>query len=280
MQQSIRIDQIPSNLALMWKGFTKRCDNAELPDAQIEVSDFRLDPDKLKRYNAFCGFEADAMPLSFPFVATQPLQLMLLTDPDVPAKPMGIIHMGVRFVQSAPMDTETAYRFLLTVGAQQRTEAGLEFELVGRFFGPEQQEVAAYYSRCLLRMPPPETSGRRRRPARAPRVTREWQPLGPLQLDTAAARGYAKISGDYNPIHLHKITAKPFGFEAPIAHGMYMVAKVLATVKRPIGEAQFDFKRPALMPIAAQVEGDGEALRLVNEGGKPLLEGQIVPLDA
>ncbi|GAA5187642.1 MaoC family dehydratase [Ferrimonas gelatinilytica] len=279
MQQSIRTDQIPSNLTLLWKGFTKRCDNAELPDAQIEVANFRLDPAKLKRYNAFCGFESGALPLSFPFVATQPLQLMLLTDPDVPVKPLGMIHMGVRFVQSAPMDTDSDYRFVLNVGTQQRTDAGLEFELVGRFFGAQDQEVAAYYSRCLLRMPPPENS-RRRRPARTPRVTRDWQALASLTLDTASARGYAKISGDYNPIHLHRFTAKPFGFDAPIAHGMYMVAKVLSTVKTPLKAAEFDFKRPALLPISATVEGEGEALRLVNEGGKPLLEGQVSPLEA
>ncbi|SHG95942.1 MaoC/PaaZ C-terminal domain-containing protein [Ferrimonas marina] len=273
MQHSITPDQIPSNLTLLWKGFTKRCDNAELPEARIQVDQFRFDLLKLRRYNQFCGFEQDVLSLSYLFVATQPLQLMLLTDPSVPVKPLGMIHLGVSFYAHKPLDLEQSYRFELSVGEQGQTEKGLEFELVGRFFEGEE-EVAGYRSQCLLKMPSTERR-RRRRGAREPKVAYEWSKVTDIGLDEVHARGYARVSGDYNPIHLHRLTSKPFGFDAPIAHGMYMVARVLAEVALPLKEAKFEFKRPALLPIAGSLEQDGEAVRLVNEGGKPLVEGSV-----
>jgi len=42
-------------------------------------------------------------------------------------------------------------------------------------------------------------------------------------------RKYAKVSGDYNPIHLYPYTAKLLGFKKAIAHGMY--SKALAVSK-------------------------------------------------
>ncbi|GAA4893575.1 MaoC/PaaZ C-terminal domain-containing protein [Ferrimonas pelagia] len=278
MQQSIRPDQIPSNLTLLWKGFTKRCDNAELPASRIRVEDFSFDRLKLRRYNACCGFEQDVLSLSYLFVATQPLQLMLLTDPTTPIKPLGMIHMGVSFHQHAPLSLEQTYHFELTVGKQERTEMGLEFELVGSFTDGHQ-ELAGYRSRCLIKMPAIGERRRRRRAARESKIEQQWQAGSPIELDPQRARGYARVSGDYNPIHLHKWTAKPFGFEAPIAHGMYMVARLLAEIKTPLKSANFDFKRPALLPINGRAELGQGAIRLLNEAGKPLVEGQFEPLD-
>ncbi|MDQ9817487.1 MaoC/PaaZ C-terminal domain-containing protein, partial [Acinetobacter bereziniae] len=37
-------------------------------------------------------------------------------------------------------------------------------------------------------------------------------------------RRYAKVSGDFNLIHIHAITAKAFGFKQAIAHGMWSKA--------------------------------------------------------
>lgn len=41
---------------------------------------------------------------------------------------------------------------------------------------------------------------------------------------------YALCSGDFNPIHLHSLTAKAFGQRTCIAHGMYTLARAVAGV--------------------------------------------------
>ncbi len=274
MNQTLTQNEIPSNLSLVWKGFLKRCAPGELPAMEMKVEGFRFDADKLKRYNAFCGFSPDALPLSYLFVATQPIQLMLLTDKSVPVQPLGMIHLGVSFELHTEVKAETAYDVVVKVGEQERTEKGLEFELVGEFWH-NGQRCASYVSRCLLRLPAEGGRRRRRASARAPKVEYQWEVLEPLALAPQVARGYARISGDYNPIHLHRITAKPFGFDAPIAHGMYMVARMHSAVAEPLRSASFDFKRPVLMPGNGTVERDGDALRLANSAGKPLVEASI-----
>ncbi len=49
-----------------------------------------------------------------------------------------------------------------------------------------------------------------------------------LRDDTG--RAYAAVSGDWNPIHLHALTARPLGFPTAIAHGMYTYARVLGAL--------------------------------------------------
>ena len=45
-----------------------------------------------------------------------------------------------------------------------------------------------------------------------------------LQIPSDMGRLYAAISGDRNPIHLHPLAAKAFGFRTTIVHGMWTLA--------------------------------------------------------
>ena len=42
-----------------------------------------------------------------------------------------------------------------------------------------------------------------------------------LRFAEDAGRRYASVSGDVNPIHLHALSARAFGFDRAIAHGMF-----------------------------------------------------------
>jgi len=50
-----------------------------------------------------------------------------------------------------------------------------------------------------------------------------------LQIPENAGRQYASLCLDYNPIHLHSIPAKLFGFKRAIVHGMWVRTNSLAT---------------------------------------------------
>lgn len=51
-----------------------------------------------------------------------------------------------------------------------------------------------------------------------------------LMFSDDIGRRYAKVSGDYNPIHLYPYTAKLLGFKKAIAHGMYSKALSVSKV--------------------------------------------------
>ena len=57
-----------------------------------------------------------------------------------------------------------------------------------------------------------------------------------------------RVSGDRNPIHLHRLTARAFGQPAPIAHGMWTKARCLAALE---GCAAGRLRRRRALPAPA-----------------------------
>jgi acyl dehydratase len=51
-----------------------------------------------------------------------------------------------------------------------------------------------------------------------------------LRLPAGLSRQYARVSGDYNPIHLSSLSAKVFGFRSVVAHGMSVLGVALPTL--------------------------------------------------
>ncbi|WP_257183194.1 MaoC family dehydratase [Corynebacterium cystitidis] len=66
-------------------------------------------------------------------------------------------------------------------------------------------------------------------------------------------RQYAKVTGDFNPIHLGAASAKLFGFKSAIAHGMWTHAWALAQQEDvlPVAyETRVQFTKPVPLPSA------------------------------
>src|SRR5213076_2448555 len=64
-------------------------------------------------------------------------------------------------------------------------------------------------------------------------------------------RRYAAVSGDRNPIHLHPLSARLFGFPRAIAHGMWTKARALAAQEAELPDAyttSVRFRKPILLP--------------------------------
>src|SRR4029078_6251794 len=59
----------------------------------------------------------------------------------------------------------------------------------------------------------------------------EWELPGDL------GRRYGSCSGDLNPIHVHPLTARLFGFPSAIAHGMWTKARCVAALADRLPEA-------------------------------------------
>ena len=67
-------------------------------------------------------------------------------------------------------------------------------------------------------------------------------------------RRYARVSGDVNPIHLHPLGARLFGFRRAIAHGMWTKARCLAALEARLPDAltvDVAFQKP--LPLGSTV---------------------------
>ncbi|WP_026181188.1 MaoC/PaaZ C-terminal domain-containing protein [Demetria terragena] len=102
-----------------------------------------------------------------------------------------------------------------------------------------------------------DNAGRVGEPPRASRIEtiETTDPIdGPgarWRLPSDLGRRYARVSGDVNPIHMSRLSAKALGFPRTIAHGMWSAARMLATVENRVPDAyDFDisFRKPVLLP--------------------------------
>lgn len=55
------------------------------------------------------------------------------------------------------------------------------------------------------------------------------------QLGSDVGRRYGLLNGDLNPIHLHAVTARLFGFRRPIAHALFLTGRAEAALRNAGG---------------------------------------------
>jgi acyl dehydratase len=87
-----------------------------------------------------------------------------------------------------------------------------------------------------------------------------------------------------NPIHLYPLTAKLFGFERHIAHGMWSLARCAAMLqprlRRDPQELSAQFRQPLFLPARAALKhvraGDGVEFTLLGrDSGKVHVNGAL-----
>jgi MaoC like domain len=232
-----------------------------LPDLELEET-VSAEPDRVADYSRVCGFRLrDELPPTYPHVLAFPLHMRLMTDGSFPFRAVGLVHIGNRIEVRRPL--RLGEDLDLRVRAHPG-EAGFTILTEARVDGEPVWEERS------TMLPP---GGR---PGRPPADTAEAQFVAQWWVPANLGRRYAAVSGDRNPIHLHPLTAKPFGFSRPIAHGMWTKARCLAALG-PLPDAfevTVEFRKPILLPAAVEFVRAGESFR-VQSGDKVHLEGRL-----
>lgn len=209
-----------------------------------------VDPAHLARYRRLCGFADSALlPPTYPHILAFALQLQLLTDKSFPFPLLGLVHLENRIRVVRPLGGLGPFTLSVQVQHLQPHDKGALFSLITRLddqLGPLWEGDSRILCRALhLEGTPVE------RNEEAP------LPLSPLAQWPAPAsigRAYARVSGDYNPIHLSALSARLFGFPRAIAHGLWNKARVLAALGEQLPAAGYGvearFHKPVLLPSA------------------------------
>lgn len=258
-------------------------DTAALQAETHQVSGLRLDQARNAQYRAACGFPSGSdMPVTWPFVWLFPLQLALLTGPSWPIRPVGLVHLGVDFHLHRPLRHGEALTGRCHLGASGLTPRGLEFEMLLDLDGAGGEPVWRGQSRVLARAPRSRNrSGTRE--AQSAAAGPALQPAGRITASPRTAWQYARVSSDWNPIHLGWLGARMFGFRRPVAHGMWSVARALAVLGVGDGaqpsSVEAVFKAPLYLPSQVAVNaGPPDALgrwfELAEDGGRTLVSGR------
>ncbi|TVT51607.1 hypothetical protein FNH05_14460 [Amycolatopsis rhizosphaerae] len=247
-----------------------------LPDTEYVRPDLEIDPAHLAVYNQVCGFRlADELPVTYPHLLAFGLQMALMTEPGFPFPLLGMVHVANRITQHRPLRLDERCTVRVRAENLRPHEKGRQFDVLSEVStadGVVWSEVSTY-----LRRGGGAGGSAPSRQLAPPSPTAVWGVPGDI------GRRYAEVSGDRNPIHLHPLTARLFGFRSAIAHGMWTKARCLAAFEGRLPEAytvDVRFKLPVLLPakvaFTSWQTGDGWAFELWNaRKPKPHLEGTI-----
>ncbi|MQA17041.1 MAG: hypothetical protein GEV09_23785 [Pseudonocardiaceae bacterium] len=249
----------------------------ELPDTELVLPGQAVDLDHLAAYARVCGFDlADRLPLTYPHVLGFGLQLALMTGGDFPFPLLGLVHIRNRITRHRPIRTDELLTVRVRANGLADHERGSQFVLTTEV--TVAGDLVWSGESTYLRRSGSGGSGRTREATEPPAPSAVWR----LPEDTG--RRYAAVSGDRNPIHLHRLAARAFGFPRAIAHGMYTKARCLAALGARLPEecvVDVAFGKPVLLPgtvgfSVRPVDGSAD-LALHGQDGRCHLTGTARP---
>jgi acyl dehydratase len=216
-------------------------------------------------YKKFTGFPGDqSAPLSYWYLFAQRAQLALMMDPRFSYPVPGIVHVSNVMQQFAPVNLLRAIDIEVSVSQESIDERGglyVSFDVMISQFGIAQVSCK---SRYLARRTIKKTGQ-----SEITKVSEAvFLHLADWALESDVGRQYARISGDYNPIHLWPWSANLLGFKKPIAHGMFLVSKAQAmleqTMGTPVTQMSATFMRPAMVPGQLRLERTSDQYRILS----------------
>lgn len=157
-----------------------------------------------------------------------PQHLMLMTSPDFPFKIVGLVHLSNTIEQLQPFECSdnTAMQSQFTRLAPH--PKGWTFVINSQII--EQDQILwQSESQFLARTKSGASSTQASDPSNETEPM-SWTNSQRWQIKSADVRGYARVSGDFNPIHLSAVTARWFGFRQAIAHGMLTKARCISAL--------------------------------------------------
>ncbi|MER7397470.1 MaoC/PaaZ C-terminal domain-containing protein [Streptomyces sp. NPDC000151] len=253
--------------------------DAPLPAVRLTLPGVRADAARTAAYAEVCGFGAPGpvLPVTYPHILGFPLAARLMSARSFPLPMLGLVHTTIEIAQHAPLYADRPLD--LTVYAQELrphrrgteavlvTEARRDGELV---WEDHSTYLARHRTEATTSAPPPDDTADPELPQRT-----EWR------LPAGLGRRHAAVSGDYNPIHLHPLTARALGFPRALAHGMWTVARCAAEAvpaDAPALRLSARFRAPVLLPATVTYASDGHAFRLTGASDRKErihLEGNI-----
>lgn len=257
------------------------------PGTTVPVHGLRVDAwqppdDLLRRYRRVVGSDA-AVPLTFPALIASRLHRDLMGHGDLPVSGLGMVHVATQMWVSGRLPTDRSWQVSVWADGTRHVRAGLEVDL----WAACSAGSAIWTARVVVLSRSRKAAGSE--PSAAPDVPDpdgDWDVQTTLRADEGVGRAYAAVSGDYNPIHLHALTAKAFGFPRAIAHGWWALPRSLALLgvdETPTsGEAYLDvaYRRPVLLPsqptLKGAADGSATAFVVVRDDGKAHFGGHLL----
>jgi acyl dehydratase len=249
--QEIVLNQDPKG----WKHYLKAVKAKDKPNADklpgitIIKKEVTIDKAHLAAYQSVCKFQkSDELSATYLHILVHTLYMELLTQEDFPFALLGLVHLKNTITYYEKVTSKDKLDFHVYFGEMGTHSKGKVIPIITKIYCKEKlvwEETAENLKRVSS-----GESGEKVKTKIEDDVLTGGSEIWKLPSDLG--RAYAKVSGDYNPIHLYAITAKMFGFQRHIIHGMWTKARALASLEKYIQDKPYritaEFKLPLFLP--------------------------------
>lgn len=247
--------------------------NAPILEFRTEYRLDRLPVEDIARYRAAFGFVEDHVPITWWYLVAQRAHLATMLDPRFPFRIVGMVHMENALTEHGRVEPGQALLLRTTLRVLPPSGNGAlrcVLETAGSTNGALVFTCTSTYliKRGTRRDGKPAQEG-----AASPgKIIAQWR------LDATAGRRYARLSGDWNPIHLYHWSARLMGLRTPIIHGMHTLAASCAALEkhadRHATSIACRFRAPVALGATVSLKEDSESGEFeVEAGGKPAVTG-------
>lgn len=230
----------------------KKRQRRELSQVEYVLPELSVEREHLTAHQRLLGMRtSDLLNPGFVHVLAFPVAVALMARADFPLPLLGMVHLENRVEQHSALQLDDRLQVRAWAENLRGHRAGTAVDLICEVASVRDHSVAwrgvsTYLAKGVFLF------GKDTLPDDAPRPTfAAPTPTGTWQLPQNLGRQYAKVSGDYNPIHLANLGAKAFGFKRTIIHGMYTATRALVETNPDLGGPlvwSAQFASPVLLP--------------------------------
>jgi len=250
-----------------------------LPEKGYTLAGLQADKQQLQAFCEMFGYGSDTIPSTYWHIRLFSVRALLAAHPDAPFPMPGMVHLSNSIRQHDTILPSDKLEMTCRFGKLLAHDKGTAFETLTELRRDnqlvwEENAVNLYLGRKNLAQEPVNS------PAidiTAPTDEQSWS------LPESIGLKYARVSGDFNPIHLHGIGAKLFGFPKHLIHGWYGMNRTIAPYQEWLDsphEIYVSFKKPLFLPgnVVTRTQSKGSTLLFEatnKEEGFPHLKGFI-----
>ncbi len=187
---------------------------------RASMGSIKINREHLKSYINACNLNDDGtLPIFYPHVFTAPLQMAVVSHKDFPVSCLGILHYRNHIIQHRKIMADETLDVEVELVESRIVKQGVEFDYTIHLKSDGElvwESITTYLKK-----------GRYGKNYSVSPNSDLIQPIGKPDnriehyIPAGIGKKYAKISSDFNPIHMSEILAKLFGYHKTVAHAFW-----------------------------------------------------------
>jgi len=184
------------------------------------------DPVNLTRYRELCRLENDGeIPVLYPHVIASPVYMHLLSRKEFPIPLIGSLHLRNHIIRHRPIDDREPLTLEVMTGEKRVVKQGIEFDFTILLSSKGErlwESITTWFKKGNY-----GTIHTQSPHAEIIRPLNEGEKHAESYIPREIGKRFARITGDYNPIHISKFIAPLFGLKRDVAHAMWVCADTI-----------------------------------------------------